>query len=57
MAARAEEKINAFLPKLDQIMESGLVTLEAATVLQYGRRRTGLLKRIREHFGGHAPAA
>lgn len=53
----AEEKINAFLPKLDQMMESGLVTLEAAKVLQYGRQRAGLLKRLKEHFGGHPPAA
>jgi uncharacterized protein len=36
----AEEKIDAFLPKLDQIMESRLVTLEAAKVLLYGRQRT-----------------
>lgn len=47
----SEEKINAFLPALDQIMESGLVTLEVAKVLQYGRQRTPLLERIRNHFG------
>jgi PII-like signaling protein len=49
----AEEKINAFLPVLDEMMESGLVTLEAAKVLQYGRQRAGLLQRIKEHFGRH----
>ena len=34
----AEEKINAFLPVLDAMMGSGLVTLEKVKVLQYGRR-------------------
>jgi PII-like signaling protein len=33
----AEEKIDAFLPVLDQMMGSGLVTLEKVKVLQYGR--------------------
>lgn len=47
----SEEKINRFLPVLDEMMESGLVTLEVAKVLQYGRQRTGLLKRIRDQFG------
>jgi PII-like signaling protein len=32
----AEEKIRAFLPTLDAMMESGLVTLERVTVLRYG---------------------
>ena len=32
----SEEKINAFLPLLDQMMGSGLVTLEKVQVLQYG---------------------
>jgi uncharacterized protein len=36
----SEEKINAFLPVLDQMMNSGLVTLEPVKVLQYGRRQT-----------------
>jgi PII-like signaling protein len=31
-----EDKIRAFLPTLDQMMSSGLVTLEKAQVLQYG---------------------
>jgi uncharacterized protein len=31
-----EEKINAFLPVLDQMMPSGLVTLEKVQVLLYG---------------------
>jgi uncharacterized protein len=34
--ADSEEKINAFLPELDGIMESGLVTLEKAEVPRYG---------------------
>ncbi len=33
----SEEKINEFLPALDQIMSSGLVTIENIRVLQYGR--------------------
>jgi len=32
----SEEKINAFLPVLDQMMGSGLVTLEKVKVLRYG---------------------
>src|SRR5438093_11745096 len=33
----SEEKINGFLPVLDQMMQSGLVTLEKVKVLQYGK--------------------
>lgn len=32
----AEDKINAFLPLLDELMGSGLVTLEKVKVLRYG---------------------
>jgi hypothetical protein len=32
-----EDKINAFLPVLDGMMASGLVTIEKVQVLQYGR--------------------
>jgi hypothetical protein len=32
----SQEKINAFLPVLDGVMSSGLVTMERAEVLQYG---------------------
>lgn len=32
----SEEKIDAFLPVLDQMMGSGLVTLEKVKVLRYG---------------------
>ncbi len=42
----SEEKINAFLPILDEMMESGLVTLEKARVLQYGKKRSGYLERL-----------
>lgn len=45
------EKIEGFLPKLDEMMQSGLVTLERARVLHYGRPRKGLLARFRAHFG------
>jgi PII-like signaling protein len=36
----SEQKINAFLPVLDEMMESGLVTLEKLQVLQYGSEKT-----------------
>src|SRR5690242_12436318 len=32
----SEERINAFLPILDKMMGSGLVTMEKVQVLQYG---------------------
>jgi len=32
----SEEKIRAFLPELDSMMSSGLVTLERVDVVQYG---------------------
>lgn len=35
----SEEKINTFLPVLETIMSSGLVTLEKVQVLQYGANR------------------
>jgi uncharacterized protein len=34
----SEDKINAFLPLLDGMMSSGLVTLEKVQVLQYGTK-------------------
>jgi uncharacterized protein len=34
----SEDKINGFLPVLDGMMTSGLVTLEKVQVLQYGAR-------------------
>ncbi|MBV8924628.1 MAG: DUF190 domain-containing protein [Bradyrhizobium sp.] len=34
----SEEKINSFLPTLDQMMSSGLITLEKVQVLQYGAK-------------------
>ena len=36
----SEERINAFLPVLDGMMDSGLVTLEKLQVLQYGSDKT-----------------
>ncbi len=36
-----EEDINAFLPVLDGMMGSGLVTLEKVQVLQYGTKKNG----------------
>ncbi|HTQ14678.1 MAG TPA: DUF190 domain-containing protein [Rhizomicrobium sp.] len=35
----SEDKIDAFLPLLDKMMGSGLVTLEKVQVLQYGSDR------------------
>jgi hypothetical protein len=37
----SEEKINGFLPVLDGMMDSGLVTLEKLQVLQYGNDWAG----------------
>lgn len=34
----SEESINRFLPTLDQMMTSGLITLEKVQVLQYGEK-------------------
>lgn len=35
-----QQKIDAFLPVLDEMMESGLVTIEKARVLRYGPNPT-----------------
>lgn len=37
----SQEKIDAFLPVLDGMMASGLVTLEKVQVLQYGKPSQG----------------
>lgn len=58
-----QDRIDSFLPVLDTMMEGGLVTLEAAKVLQYGRHRAGLIERLKTHLSHHghgrsgAPAA
>lgn len=36
----SEQKVNEFLPVLDGMMDSGLVTLEKLQVLQYGNEKT-----------------
>ena len=36
----SEEKVNLFLPLLDDMIGSGLVTLENVKVLQYGAPKT-----------------
>jgi PII-like signaling protein len=36
----SEDKINSFLPTLDEMMTSGLITLEKVQVLQYGAKGT-----------------
>jgi PII-like signaling protein len=38
----SQEKIDAFLPVLDGMMGSGLITIEKVTVLQYGHRAAGV---------------
>lgn len=47
----SEEKINGFLPVLDEMMESGLVTIEKAQVLHYGRQRASLMSRLKQQLG------
>ena len=37
----SEEKIDDFLPVLDRMMSSGLITLEKVQVLQYGTKAAG----------------
>jgi PII-like signaling protein len=37
----SQEKIDAFLPVLDAMMGSGLITIEKVTVLQYGHSAAG----------------
>ena len=37
----SEDNINRFLPILDQMMTSGLITLEKVQVLQYGEKASG----------------
>jgi hypothetical protein len=37
----SEDKINSFVPTLDGMMNSGLITLEKVQVLQYGAKSTG----------------
>ncbi len=49
----AEDKIKAFLPVLDEMMESGLVTLEKARVIHYGRKRLGYLERVKKSMRDH----
>ncbi len=49
----SEEKINAFLPILDDMMESGLVTLEKARVLQYGKKRSSYMERLKRSVREH----
>jgi uncharacterized protein len=36
----SKDKINTFLPLLDQMMTSGLITIEKVQVLQYGEAKT-----------------
>ncbi len=57
----AADRIDAFLPVLDDMMGSGLVTLERARVLQYSRKQSGYFERLWEgmrqglHLRGGSP--
>ncbi len=48
----SEEKINAFLPILDEMMDSGLITLEKARVLHYGKKRSSYMERLKKSMRG-----
>jgi PII-like signaling protein len=37
----AQDKIDAFLPELDEMMSGGLVTIEKVKVLRYGTEKPG----------------
>jgi hypothetical protein len=37
----AQERINAVLPRVDELMDGGLVTLEKVTVIRYSHHRDG----------------
>jgi uncharacterized protein len=43
----SQEKIDGFLPVLDGMMSSGLITMERAEVLQYGTEETRPLQGVR----------
>ena len=51
----ATDRIETFLPILDSMMQSGLVTIERARVLQYGRHKPGWLERVRQQFFPPSP--
>ena len=44
----SQEKIDAFLPVLDGMMSSGLITMERAEVIQYGTEETRPLKIVEQ---------
>ncbi|WP_262313385.1 DUF190 domain-containing protein [Acidiphilium sp. AL] len=46
------EKIEAFLPIVDDMMQSGPATIERARVLHYGRKKPGLIECFRQQFFG-----
>ncbi len=37
----SQEKIDAIMPRVDEIMESGMITLEKATVIRYTHKHAG----------------
>ena len=49
----SQEKIDAFLPVLDGMMSSGLITMERAEVIQYGTEETRPFKIIEPKPGSH----
>ncbi|HEV2160693.1 MAG TPA: DUF190 domain-containing protein [Stellaceae bacterium] len=52
-----QDKAETFLPVLHGMMESGLVTLKAAKVLQQDRRRPRLRQQLKAQFGQRSHAA
>jgi len=51
-----EDKINEFLPALEEMIESGLVTLEKVQVLRYGDSKKRLIQRSRYRVQGFESA-
>jgi PII-like signaling protein len=48
----AEDKIQAFLPQLDDLMGSGLITLEAVRMLRCGRRTASSSASVNAQMAG-----
>jgi PII-like signaling protein len=52
----AEDKIETFLPVLDEMILSGLVTLEKAHVVHYGHKHPGSIDRLKAELRRQHPA-
>ena len=49
----SQEKIERFLPVLDGMMASGLITMERAEVLQYGAEEARPIKIVKQEPSSH----